>query len=142
MNKYLCGNWIQTLRFCGHMRLGPGNEFRDATEKNKQIQTLRKNCHMILGTGTRSLTLAQAPTIIPHPAAFVKYFFIKKYTKKCTKIINFLCILYNFYSILVILYNFLEEFCIFFLIFSILTKILGSFLWKLPKISLFRSMFC
>ena len=60
-----------------------GKEFRDAAEKNIQVQTLRKIRHIEYGTGTRSLSLAQAPTIIAHLLLFVNSNFSQKIHKNC-----------------------------------------------------------
>ena len=74
-----------------------GKGFRDAVEKNMQVQTLRKIRHIEYGTGTRSLSLAQAPTIIAHLLLFVNSKFSRKKYTKTVFFQQFLCIFTNFF---------------------------------------------
>jgi hypothetical protein len=73
-----------------------GKEFWDAAEKNIQVQTLRKIRHIEYGTGTRSLSLAQAPTIIAHLLLFVNSNFSQKNTQKLYFFNNFCAFLLIF----------------------------------------------
>lgn len=73
-----------------------GKRFRDAAEKNIQVQTLRKIRHIEYWTGTRSLSLAQAPTIIAHLLLFVNSNFVQKIHKNCIFFNNFCAFLLIF----------------------------------------------
>ena len=95
-----------------------GKEFWDAAEKNIQVQTLRKIRHIEYGTGSRSLSLAQAPTIIAHLLLFVNSKFSQKNTQKLYFFNNFCAFLLIFLYFLNNLDKKGEGGCPFILLFS------------------------